>query len=160
MDAATFDAAIERWLRRQADYPGSSYHVQVKLWSSEVEIAALTSAELTGWVIIDWQHRGRGLSAKRALSVARNPPNVARMLAAIQADLLHAQIQVIMAPNADWPEAYQQHSLAPDLLPVLDAGHAVALNISAERDHDDWRIIRVHQPPEDENLDDFQVGVQ
>ncbi|MCL4505064.1 MAG: hypothetical protein M1434_04300 [Chloroflexi bacterium] len=155
MDAATFDAAIERWLHRQADYLGSSYHVQIKLWSSEVEIAELTAAELTGWVIIDWQHRGRGLSAKRALPVANNPPNVACLLNAIHPDLLHVQVQVVMAPDADWPEAYQQHSLAPDLMPVLDAGHAVALNISAERDHDEWRLTRVHQPPDDENIDDF-----
>ena len=153
MDAATLDAGIERWLHRQTDYLGSSYHVQIKLWSSEVEIAILTAAELTGWVIIDWQHRGRGLSAKRAVSAARIPPYVARMLAAIEADFLHVQIQLVMAPDADWPEAYQQHSLAPDLLPVLDAGHTVALSISAERDHGEWRLIRAQQPPDDDNID-------
>ena len=155
MDAATLDAAIERWLRRQTDYTGSSYHVQIKLWSSEVDIATLTAAELTGWVIIDWQHRGRGLSVKRALSVARNPPSVAQMLAAIKADLLHVHIQVVIAPDADWREAYQQHSLAPDLMPVLDAGHAATLSLSAERDHGVWRVIRAHQPPDDDNIDDF-----
>ena len=155
MDAATFDASIERWLRRQPDYPGSSYHIQVKLWSSEVETADLAAADLAGWVIIDWQQRGRGLSAKRALPAAANPPGVARALAAVQAGLLHVQIQVVMAPDADWSEAYQQNSLAPDLMPILDAGHAVVLNIAAERNHGDWRIARAHQPLDEENLNDF-----
>jgi hypothetical protein len=155
MDAEQFDAALASWLRRQPDYADGSYHVQIKLWSSEVEMAQLTAMGLTGWVIMDWQQRGLGLSAKRALNTAQQPPNVARMLDALQAPLLHAHIQVILAPAQDWPAAYGQTSLAPDLMPVLDAGHATVLSVTAERDNGQWQNLKARQPPDDEPIDDF-----
>ena len=155
MDAAQFDAAIDRWLHRQPDVLSGNYHVQVKLWSSEVEMSQLTAANLPGWVIMDWQHRGLGLSARRALPAASQPPHIARLLKAIDGSLLHVQIQVVLAPEPDWRDAYPKHTLAPDMLPVLDAGHATVLSITAERDHGDWRITKASQPPSDEVILDF-----
>jgi hypothetical protein len=155
MDAEHFDAALARWLGRQPDTIRGNYHVQVKLWTSEVEMAQLTAADLSGWVIIDWQYRGIGLSMKRALDPFSQPPDVARVLQVIDAELLHAQVQVVVAPPQDWPAAYRHDSLAPDLMPVLDAGHAAVLNVAAERDHDDWHIARALQPPSDEPITDF-----
>lgn len=157
MEAEQFDAALARWLRRQPDYADSSYHIQIKLWSSEVEMAQLTAMDLPGWVIMDWQHRGLGLSAKRALNPGRHPPAVATLLASIPPRLLHAHIQIILAPAQDWPESYRKTSLAPDLMPVLDASHAVVLSVTAERDNGNWRVVRAHQPPNDEPIGDFAV---
>ena len=155
MDAEQFDAALKRWLLRQLDAAGGYYHVQIKLWPSEVEMAQLTAADLPGWVIMDWQHRGLGLSARRAVHVAGQPPSVACTLEAVAGNLLHVQVQLVLAPEADWHDAYPKHSLAPDLMPVIDADHAKVLSVSAERDHGDWRILKAHQPPDDENIVDF-----
>jgi CTP:molybdopterin cytidylyltransferase MocA len=154
MNAEQLDAALARWLHQQPDVASSQYHVQIKLWGSEVEMAQLTAAELTGWVIIDWQQRGLGLSAKRALDAA-HAPHVAQALSAIPAPLMHIQVQVILAPAQDWREAYRQNSLTPDLLPVLDAGHASVLNLSAQRDHGRWHILQAHQPPNEQPIEDF-----
>ncbi|MCL5997176.1 MAG: hypothetical protein M1546_14135 [Chloroflexi bacterium] len=156
MVAEQLDEALARWLQRQPDIASSNYHVQVKLRSSEVEMAQLTAADLPGWVIIDWQRRGIGISLKHALAPDGKPPGIARLLEAIQADLLHTQIQIVVAPEQDWPAAYRPDSLTPDLMPVLDAGHATVLNVSAEREHGDWRIIRAYQPPSDEPITDFR----
>ncbi|HEY3342732.1 MAG TPA: hypothetical protein VGK81_11970, partial [Anaerolineae bacterium] len=127
MEADQFDAALKRWLLKQLDTAGGYYHVQIKLWTSEVEMAQLTAADLPGWVIMDWQHRGLGLSARRAVPVARQAPSVARTLAAISTGILHAQVQIVLAPEADWHDAYPKSSLVPDMMPVIDAGHARVL---------------------------------
>jgi hypothetical protein len=155
MDAEQFDAALKRWLLRQIDLAGGYYHVQIKLWPLEVEMAQLTAADLPGWVIMDWQHRGIGLSARRAVSVTSQPPNIAHVLEAISGNLLHVQVQLILALEEDWHDAYPKNSLAPDLMPVIDAGHAKILSVSAERDHADWRILQAHQPPDDETINDL-----
>ena len=149
MDAEHFDAAVNRWLHRQPDPISANYHIQIKLWNSEVEMSQLTVANLTGWVIMDWRHRGLGLSARRALPVSSRVPHVARRLDAISGDLIHVQVQVVYAPEPDWRDAYPKNTLAPDLMPVLDAGHASVLSIFAERDHGDWRILKAQQPPDD-----------
>ena len=157
MDAQQFDAALKRWLQKQPE-AGTNYHVQIKLWASEVEMAQLTAANLPGWVIMDWQHRGLGLSARRALPASKQPPSVARTLEAVPGNLLHAQVQIVLAPQQDWHDAYPKNSLAPDMMPVIDAGHAVILSISAERDHGDWHILKAHQPPSDETIADFGIA--
>ena len=156
MQAEQLDAALGQWLVSQPNHTGCSYHVQVKLPSNEVEIAQLAAANLTGWVIIDWQHRGRGLSAKRAIPASQTPV-IARLLGAIPRDLLHAHFQVILAPDADWAECYPEDSLAPDLMPVLDANHAIVLSISAEREQGDWHVSMAHQPPSDKPLTGFSI---
>jgi hypothetical protein len=155
MEAEQFDAALKRWLLKQIDTAGGYYHVQIKLWASEVEMVQLTAANLPGWVIMDWQHRGLGLSARRAVPVASHAPVVARTLSAISITLLHVQVQLVLAPEEDWHDAYPKSSLAPDMMPVIDAGHARILSVSAERDHGDWRILKAHQPPDDEPILDF-----
>jgi hypothetical protein len=159
MNSSQLDTSLGRWLHKQPDWAGSSYHVQIKLWSSEVQMAQLTAPDLTGWVVIDWQHRGRGLSAKRAHPVGADIPNVARLLDVIEATLLHINLQVILAPNDDWPNAYSPTSLVPDLMPVLDAEHATVLSITAERDRGDWRVVQAHEPPSDERIDDFLLAI-
>jgi hypothetical protein len=150
-----FDATLARWLGRQLTNAASHYHVQVKLLPDEVEMAQLTAADLQGWVIIDWQQRGVGLSARRALDPASHPPGVAQALDTLAAETLHAQIQLVLAPAEDWEASYRHDSLAPDLLPVLDAGRTAVLNVSAERNSGDWRILQAHQPPDDQPILDF-----
>jgi hypothetical protein len=154
MQAEQLDAAVGQWLARQPNHTGCSHHIQVKLLSNEVEIVQLTSAALTGWVVIDWQHHGHGLSAKRATPASQSP-DIVRLLGAIECDLLHAHFQLILAPDADWAECYRQNSLAPDLMPVLDAGHATVLSVAAVREHGDWHVTLAHQPPSDEPLPGF-----
>lgn len=154
MQAEQLDALLDRWIKNQAKDTGSRYHVQIKLWSSEIEVANLTAANLTGWVIIDWQHRGRGLSAKRAAPVTQ-PSTVAQMLSVLDASMLHVNVQIILAPDADWNDAYSSDSLAPDLLPVLDSGHAVVLRVDALREDGEWQVIQSHQPPDDEPIPGF-----
>ncbi|HEY3291219.1 MAG TPA: hypothetical protein VGK87_13910 [Anaerolineae bacterium] len=154
MQAEQLDTLLDRWIRSNAKDSGFEYHVQIKWWNSEIELANLTAANLTGWVIIDWQHRGRGLSAKHAVP-ANQPSGVAQMLGVLEADPMHVNLQIILAPAADWAEAYSTGSLAPDLLPVLDSGHAVVLRVDALREKNDWLVIQAHQPPDDEPLPGF-----
>jgi hypothetical protein len=154
MNAQQFDAALQRWLETQPDYLGSSYHVQVKLDAGEVKMAQLTALGLPGWVILDWRKRGLGLSSKRAIEV-NQPPSAASLLEALLIKQLHVQVQLVLAPNQDWIEAYSATSLTPDLLKVLDAEHASVLNVAAERSDGEWKVILAHQPPHDEPLVNF-----
>ena len=159
MNSKLLDVALDRWLHKQPDHALCSVHVQIKLWSSEVEMAALTAADLAGWVVIDWQHRGRGLSAKRAHPVHGQSLQVAQLLDCIGGKKLHAHFQVVLAPTQDWANAYSPTSLVPDLLPVLDAEHAHVLSVSAERDGGDWQIVLAHQPPSDDPIPDFEAAL-
>ena len=92
MDAEQFDAALKRWLLRQLDAAGGYYHVQIKLWPSEVEMAQLTAADLPGWVIMGlgniaaWGYRPGG---QCTLPVSH--PSVACTLEAVAGNLLHVQ---------------------------------------------------------------------
>ena len=154
MNAEKLDAAFWRWLQAQPDQRNSSYHVQVKLWASEVKMAQLTALGLPGWIILDWRKRGLGISTKRAIETSQ-PPTIVSLLDALKAPMLHAQVQVVLAPTLEWSTAYSATSLTPDLIKVLDAGHASVLNVVAERTEGDWKVILAHLPPSDEPIPDF-----
>ncbi len=154
MHAEQLDGLIGQWLSMRSIYHASSYHVQVKLPSDEVAVARLTENNPAGWVVIDWQHRGRGLSAKKAIATTQAPV-IAHLLNGIPTEHLHAHFQLVVAPEADWKDSYSEDSLTPDLLPVLDAGRAEVLSVTAEREYGDWHVILAHQPPSDEPLVDF-----
>ncbi len=157
MDASQLDAALGRWLARQPDLEVSQCHTQIKLEYGDIEPAQRARLELPGWVIIDWGARGTGISARRAMPALGLRPMVGRLLEAIDALLLRAHIQLVVAPAEDWTAAYSEVSLAPDLMPVMDAGHATLLNVTAVRERGDWRIVRAYQPPSEENIaDDFR----
>ena len=152
MDSVQLDAGLARWLARQPNLDSSSYHAQIKLEFGDVDPAQRAALELPGWVIIDWGVRGTGISAKRAVPAGDGAPEIAGLLQAIDSPLLHAHIQLVLAPTDDWEEAYGDVSLAPDLMPVMDAGRAKLLNLLAVRENGDWRILRAYQPPSEENI--------
>ncbi len=152
MDAVQFDAALGRWLSRQPNLDACQCHIQIKLEYGDVAPAQRARLELPGWVIIDWGARGTGISARRARPAASYQPEAGRLLQAIDSLLLRAHIQIVVAPAADWEAAYGEASLAPDLMPVMDAGHAILLNLTAVRENGDWRIVRAYQPPDEHNI--------
>ena len=154
MNAQQFDAALQRWLQTQPDYHTASYHIQVKLWASEVNMTQLTALELPGWVILDWGKHGLGLSAKHAVE-ANHSPAAGSLLDALDVKRLHAQVQLVVAPTPDWSTAYSATSLTPDLIKVLDTDFACVLNVTAERTDGDWQVVVAHQPPSDEPLANF-----
>jgi hypothetical protein len=117
-------------------------------------MAQLTALELPGWVILNWRKRALGLSLKHAQETP-HAPSVAHMLEPIAADVLHAQVQVIIAPAPVWTAVYTSTSLSPDLIKVLDTDTATVLNVTAERRKGDWQIILAHLPPSDEPLASF-----
>jgi hypothetical protein len=155
MDSQQFDKQIQHWLNRQPGLEHSRYHVQIKLWISEVDMATLAALHAPGWVVLDWQPRGLGLSLKRAMSPLAEPPAAAALLDGLKADLLHAQVQLVLAPIPDWQQAYRSDSLVPDLLPVLDSEHAIILSIAAQRESGTWHIVDAHQPPSETPIADF-----
>lgn len=152
MDASQLDAVLGRWLSKQPDLEACHYHTQIKLEYGDIEPAQRATLDLPGWVIIDWGARGTGISARRAAPAASYQPEVGRLLEAIDSLLLRAHIQMVVAPAEDWDAAYGAGSLAPDLMPVMDAGHAVLLNLTAVRENGDWRVVRAYQPPSEENI--------
>lgn len=152
MLASQLDAALGRWLARQPNLSACHCHTQIKLEYGDVEPAQRARLELPGWVIIDWGARGTGISARRAVAAAGYQPEAGRLLEAIDSLLLRAHIQIVVAPADDWNAAYSDASLAPDLMPVIDAGHAVLLNLTAVRENGDWRVVRAYQPPDEENI--------
>jgi len=108
------DAAIGRWLHKQPDWASSSYHVQIKLWSSEVRDGTTyrcTSDGLGGdRLAASWA--GPVCQARQPVGAAA--PQAARLLDVIDAGLLHTHFQIILAPGADWSNAYSPTSLVPD----------------------------------------------
>lgn len=152
MDASQLDAVLSRWLSRQANLEGCHCHTQIKLEYGDVEPAQRATLDLPGWVIIDWRARGTGISARRAAPAARYQPQVGRLLEVIVSPLLRAHVQMVVAPAEDWDAAYSAASLAPDLMPVMDAGRAALLNLTAVRENGDWRVVRAYQPPSEENI--------
>ncbi|MGQ9905106.1 MAG: hypothetical protein ACUVRU_12475 [Anaerolineae bacterium] len=152
MDASQLDAVLGRWLSKQPDLEACHYHTQIKLEYGDIEPAQRATLDLPGWVIIDWGVRGTGISARRAAPAAGHQPEVGRLLEAIDSLLLRAHVQIVVAPSADWDAAYSETSLAPDLMPVIDAGRAVLLNLTAVRENGDWRVVRAYQPPSEENI--------
>ncbi|MCS7061225.1 MAG: hypothetical protein RMN25_08655 [Anaerolineae bacterium] len=159
MDAVHLDAALERWLTRQPNLAISHCHVQIKLEHGDIAPAQRATLDLPGWVLIDWGVRGTGLSAKRAMPAAGYLPTVGRLLEAIDSPLLRAHIQIVIAPAEDWNAAYSDASLAPDLMPVIDAGHATLLNLTAVREQGNWRVVRAYQPPSENNIANEFRGV-
>ncbi len=152
MLASQLDAAIGRWLSRQPNLDACQCHIQIKLEYGDVEPAQRARLELPGWVIIDWGARGTGISARRAAPAAGYEPEAGRLLEAIDSLLLRAHIQIVVAPADDWDAAYSEASLAPDLMPVIDAGRAILLNLTAVRENGDWHVVRAYQPPNDDNI--------
>lgn len=152
MDASQLDAALGRWLARQPNLDACHCHTQIKLEYGDVEPAQRATLELPGWVIIDWGARGTGISARRAAPAAGYEPRAGRLLEALDSLLLRAHIQMVVAPADDWDAAYSDASLVPDLMPVIDAGRAILLNLTAVRENGVWRVVRAYQPPDEENI--------
>lgn len=149
MKAEELDALLLKWLRKQPAHLEDYHHIQIKFSAVEVEMAQLAHFHLPGWVILDWQPRGLGLSAKRAVA---QPPSPARMLEGLAVSPLSVHIQIVQAPPVDWADAAQPDSLAPDLLPVLDGGRARVLKVTAIRREDVWLVQRASEPPAEEPI--------
>jgi hypothetical protein len=151
MNAAQMDEAIRRWMQAQPGLENASYHAQIKIKPGLVEMAQLTALGLAGWVVLDWQAHGLGLSLKHAVKATDRPIAVAQVIDELAAPALSAHIQIILAPAGDWEDARAPDSLVPDLKQVLDHDHARALSVSAQRAGNGagWQITSACQPPDD-----------
>jgi hypothetical protein len=151
MNAAQLDEAIWRWIQSQQGWQDASSHAQIKITPGQVEMAQLTSLGLAGWVVLDWQARGLGLSLKKPARTTSQSIIPVHVIDRLEAPVLTIHIQVIIAPAADWDDASDPESLVPDLKRVIDQGRARTLSVSAQRTGpaQDWQVVSARQPPDD-----------